>query len=281
MPADRTRDTAPSRLADFKLFFDPELTQATPYDGAGDYIRLARPRLDWTFDLIAGAVPGAHIVDIGASPFYLLDRALAAGAQRASGVYFAYDQHPLRNAERIYSRHGAIELHHRDIEQQDLPFGDDTVDVLTACEILEHFDHFPQRFAQEARRVLRPGGLLLITVPNVASIGNIAKLLLGQNIYMKYRADPTGRHKHEYTSAQLRAYIDYLGMEPVAAGVMPFVTSDRRLPRLAYRAVAAAPVIRRYSPKIYMLARQPDPKPRSSLDARPPALFDAAESIEA
>ncbi|QCI93121.1 class I SAM-dependent methyltransferase [Novosphingobium sp. EMRT-2] len=265
----------------FRLFFDSELTRPTPYDGDGDYIGMARPRLDRTFRLIERYMPGAHVADIGASPFYLLDRALAAGARQASGVYFAHDAHPLKGCDRIYSRHGSIALHHSNIEDEDLPFADDDVDVLTACEILEHCEYFPLRFANEVRRVLKPGGLLCITVPNVASVANIGKLLLGQNIYMKYRADPTGRHKHEYTMRQLRAFVDFLGMDMAGAGVLPFVTSHRALPRLAYRAVAATPVLRRYSPKIYVLARQPLDKDRTHLTTPPRALFDAVESIEA
>ncbi|PQP41641.1 class I SAM-dependent methyltransferase [Mycolicibacterium austroafricanum] len=266
--------------ASFALYFDRDLTRPTPYDGNGNYLRMAKPRLDRTYDLIAPYVKGAHVVDIGASPFYLLDCALQGGASRASGVYFAYDQHPLREAERIYSSHGEIELSHLNIEEQDWPFADDSVDVVTACEILEHCEHFPLRFANEVRRVLRPGGLLLITVPNVASIANIAKLVLGKNIFMKYRADATGRHKHEYTMAQLRAFGRFMGLETVETGYLPFVTSHKAWPRAAYRTVAATPGLRRYSPKLYILARQPQQKSRELLTVPPAALYDDDMSIE-
>jgi SAM-dependent methyltransferase len=265
----------------FQLFYDPDLTRPTPYDDSGDYFQLARPRIDRTFDLIRDAVRGSHILDVGASPFYLLDLALAGGATRASGIYFSRDDHPLRAHPTIYSRYGEIELHHADLEANDLPFADGQVDVLTACEILEHFDYFPLRFANEVRRVLRPGGLLCLTVPNVASVGNIAKLLLNKNIYMKYRDDHGGRHKHEYTMAQLRAFVRFLEFDEVAHGVMPFVTSRKRLPGLGYRLVSALPLVSRYAPKLYIIARRPAKLSHGLLTRPPSELYDPALSIEA
>jgi SAM-dependent methyltransferase len=264
----------------FGLYYDAALTKPTPYRDANDYVAKARDRMDRTFDLIAPFVKDATVLDVGASPFYLLDRAKRAGAARCHGIYFANDDHPLRHTDRIYSPAGPIEISHADAENEGFPFADDAVDVLTACEILEHFDAFPVRFAKEVRRVLRPGGHLCITVPNVASIANIIKLVLQRNIYMKYRSDVTGRHKHEYTLSQLKAFIAYLGMDVVKAGYMPSPTSDLYKLRPAYRALASIPGVRSYSPVLYILARQPTVKSTSDLEVPPDALYDRSLSIE-
>jgi SAM-dependent methyltransferase len=48
-----------------------------------------------------------------------------------------------------------------------LPFADDTFDVVTCIEVFEHLFE-PHVAASEIRRVLRPGGVLIATVPNVA-----------------------------------------------------------------------------------------------------------------
>ncbi len=265
---------------DFALYHDAERTRPTPYHSGGAYFAKARDRMNRTYALVRPYVKDAVALDIGASPFYLLHRMLGGGARRAIGVYFANDDHPLRDQPAIHSRHGKIELSHCNAELERLPLGENEADVVTACEILEHFDMFPSFFAHEVRRVLKPGGYLAITVPNVASVANILKLIARRNIYYPYRADHTGRHKHEYTKAQLKAFIRYLGMDVVKAGYLPSPTSDKFALRPFYRLIAALPGIRGYSPVLYILARQPDPKPESDLDIMPPALFDHAQSIE-
>lgn len=264
----------------FRLYFDPALRDPTPYGDSGSYFRKSKDRMDITFDLIRSEVKGKRIVDIGASPFYLLYRAGGAGAEECHGVYFSNDDHPLKNSDTIYSEHGAISLSHANIENDPLSYPDNSVDIITACEIIEHCEYFPENLAKETRRILKSGGLLCITVPNVASIANIVKLVFRKNIYMRYRSDPTGRHKHEYTLAQLKSFIAYLDMDVVKSGYIPSTTSDKRWLRPIYKAIATLPFIRGYSPKMYILARQRDPKPAGPLPPPPKDLYDDALSIE-
>ena len=47
-----------------------------------------------------------------------------------------------------------------------IPFANDTFDVVTCLEMLEH-DKDPFGSVKEMRRVLRPGGVLVITVPGL------------------------------------------------------------------------------------------------------------------
>jgi len=57
---------------------------------------------------------------------------------------------------------------------------DESIDVIVSCQVLEHIpdvDHV----ISECHRVLRPGGKLLVSVPNQASLLNIALMLLTIN----------------------------------------------------------------------------------------------------
>lgn len=48
-----------------------------------------------------------------------------------------------------------------------IPFADETFNCVACCEMLEHDDHFWVSI-KEMRRVLKKGGLLLLTVPGIA-----------------------------------------------------------------------------------------------------------------
>jgi SAM-dependent methyltransferase len=58
-----------------------------------------------------------------------------------------------------------------------LPFEDDTFAGVIAVEVLEHLFE-PQRAVAEFRRVLRPGGVLFVSLPNVAYWRRRLELLL-------------------------------------------------------------------------------------------------------
>jgi methionine biosynthesis protein MetW len=59
----------------------------------------------------------------------------------------------------------------------ELPFPDESFDVAVCVEVLEHLFE-PQRALAEAQRVLRPGGRLIVTVPNIAHWRNRLDLAL-------------------------------------------------------------------------------------------------------
>jgi SAM-dependent methyltransferase len=58
-----------------------------------------------------------------------------------------------------------------------LPFRDGAFDVVLSMEGIEHFEH-QAGFVRECARVLRPGGWLLLTTPNVLTLGARATHLL-------------------------------------------------------------------------------------------------------
>ncbi|MBI3344439.1 MAG: class I SAM-dependent methyltransferase [Gammaproteobacteria bacterium] len=52
------------------------------------------------------------------------------------------------------------------LNREPLPYSDTAFDLVTCSEVVEHLENYRSLF-REARRVLKPGGLLIISTPNV------------------------------------------------------------------------------------------------------------------
>lgn len=73
------------------------------------------------------------------------------------------DENILQFARRQYAGHPDIQL--LEFDAQDLPFSDNSFDVVICFEALYYFPQ-PEKFFEEAERVLRNDGALLISMPN-------------------------------------------------------------------------------------------------------------------
>lgn len=71
-----------------------------------------------------------------------------------------------------------------------IPLRDSCVDVAVAGEILEHIAH-SRRFLKEIRRVLKAGGTLIVSVPNIVSLKYRLLFALGRIPAHAARADYT------------------------------------------------------------------------------------------
>jgi SAM-dependent methyltransferase len=104
----------------------------------------------------------------------------------------------------------------------ELPFADGSFDAVACLEVLEHLVA-PLSTAQELHRVLRPGGVILVTVPNIvywrrrldyALIGRWNPLGDALSVPEPWR-DP---HLRFFTLKALRRMIERAGFEVVSAG---------------------------------------------------------------
>ena len=116
---------------------------------------------------------------------------------------------------RAHIRHPGLQFVLAEIDGE-LPLEDNRFDVVWASEVIEHVAD-TARWLSEARRVLRPGGRLLLTTPSHGRL----KLLMGG---LERYSEPLGDHLHLYTARSLRQVLFEFGFDQVdvrAAGGWP------------------------------------------------------------
>ncbi len=100
------------------------------------------------------------------------------------------------------------------IEEDDFPFEAGSFDVVLFCEIVEHLLMDPLAVLRQVHRVLKPGGALVLTTPNVSRLDNVFEMINGDNIYDPYSGfGPYGRHNREYNRYELRRLLEFAGFE--------------------------------------------------------------------
>ena len=102
------------------------------------------------------------------------------------------------------------------IENEPLPFEDDTFDFILLSEVIEHMEVDPMYMLSEINRVLKTGGTLVVTTPNCASTWAIHKIINGVEpyFYMQYQKKGTMyRHNYEYSIHSLTAVLKAAGFD--------------------------------------------------------------------
>jgi SAM-dependent methyltransferase len=103
---------------------------------------------------------------------------------------------------------------HFNMEESRFPYEDASFDVVLYCEIIEHLLMNPVHTLTEIRRVMKPGGLLVVTTPNVARLGNVLAMADGRSIYDPYSGfGPYGRHNREFSMTELLHLLEFAGFE--------------------------------------------------------------------
>ena len=149
----------------------------------------AGPERETLFRRYVGG-PGQRVLDLGCRDGALTQAYV--GGNEVVGV--DADREALAEAERL-----GIETHWADLDQP-LDFPDAGFDVVVAGELLEHLRD-PERLVAEIRRVLRPGGTFVASVPNAYRLKGRLRFLAGR----APESDPT--HLQLFSPADVRALL--------------------------------------------------------------------------
>lgn len=165
-----------------------------------DLTRAARLR-----DLLTRRPPGP-VLDVGCYDGQFIGRVLPG--VRATGVDVSAMALEL-------ARRTGLRVVRAQVETS-LPFRDAVFATVVAAEVIEHvFD--TQAFVDELARVVRPGGWVAITTPNLVALSGRAQLLLGRsprNVEFDASAGTSG-HIRYFTFATLENLQRRAGLRPL------------------------------------------------------------------
>lgn len=176
-----------------------------------DYFICSRARFTYLTSLaIAHLSKGDHILDVGNAPGYL-GVAMHNAGFKVDGINLS-DEWNSTYPEPHWLN--LLNVKSIDVERDQLPYENDSLDAILFTEVLEHIAITdPQKIVLEFRRVLRPGGRVIFSTPNVCNISNIIALATGVNIFWAPNIfyGSTDRHNREYTPAEVRSLFESNG----------------------------------------------------------------------
>lgn len=123
-----------------------------------------------------------------------------------------------------------IRIVEADLTRHTIPFGDATFDAVSFSEVLEHLPaNGVMPTLREIVRILRPGGLVVATSPNLLSLMNRMLILLGRSpfhlpVSENYNGCEVYPHIHLYTALEFEALCRTAGLEPAGREHLTYLT---------------------------------------------------------
>ena len=158
--------------------------------------------------LLAEARPGERVLDLGCGAGRFVAALRDAGADPV-GVELA--EAALERARRVTP---GADLR-RVAPDGSLPLGHGEIDLVWCSEVLEHVPD-TVGFLTEVRRVLRPGGRLLLTVPQHSRVKRTMIALANYDVHY----DPLGEHVRFYTRRSLKRALEATGFTAVSLSTL-------------------------------------------------------------
>jgi SAM-dependent methyltransferase len=136
-----------------------------------------------------------------------------------------YDERIVKQAKSF--DHG-INIMHNDVSQLDFP--DNTFDGYISLGVIEHFQNGPYEALAEAKRVIKPDGLMFVSVPLLT----LSRRLFAHPLRSLYfflhvlRGRKKYFGEYRYTKRELLNFLNEFSFEPLYIGVDDYLSNDTR-----------------------------------------------------
>ena len=181
-----------------------------------------KDRFVHTLELVPRGDASKSVLEMGAYMQMTPALKFELGYGTVRGCYYG----PRGRVERktVVSQQGEIfecEIDLFDAERDAFPYADAAFDTVLCCELIEHLVNDPMAMMSEINRILKPGGQLVLTTPNIASARAISAILLGYHpaffpAYIRPRKpdeEPEARHNREYAPMEIQHLLTDAGFE--------------------------------------------------------------------
>lgn len=189
---------------------------------AREYVDTHLTRLVKTLELTPPGGPHQSVLEMGAYLQITPSLKTKLGYGTVRGCYFGpAGKVDHREAESVDGERFTCEVDLFDAERDRFPYDDASYDTVLCCELVEHLTADPMHMMSEINRILKPGGHLVLTTPNIGSLRAIAALLAGYHpgffpAYIRPAEDggeTDARHNREYTAREVYLLLHDAGFE--------------------------------------------------------------------
>lgn len=193
-----------------------EITSRAPAAWLQEYAFYHRDRLALDLEwCVQNFVSGAKVLEVGGHPFFLT-HSLQLQGYALSCVDLLVPE------ARVIADSVGLHVLACDLETQALPFAADTFDEVLFNEVFEHLRLDLIATVEEVLRVLKPGGRVWVSTPNLGSLKGMANLIFrneawavsGEGVYAAYqvrRKYGLMGHVREYTSREVSEFLAEVG----------------------------------------------------------------------
>ena len=181
-----------------------------------EYLDCPKQKAVLAFEVLADIAlrylkPGDRVLDFGCGPADKTAVLQAMGMKCSGFDDWSDDWHAAKRPEmESFIKRSGIDFHH---SSEGWPFAPRTFDMVMALHVMEHLHDSPKPLLDMMLETCKPGGLLLITVPNAVNIRKRIDVLRGRTnlppFETYYREIPWRGHVREYVKddlAQLAAF---------------------------------------------------------------------------
>jgi SAM-dependent methyltransferase len=202
----------------------PEVITAWVSPEGRDYANTHKSRFVHTLEITPPGDRSQSVLEMGAYMQITAPLKFQLGYGTVRGCYYG----PLGRVDNKTITSEAGEFFECDIDlfdaEKDIyPYADASFDTVLCCELIEHLFADPMHMMSEINRILKPGGHLVLTTPNIGSLRSVSAILLGYHpsffpAYIRPRKDDEeteARHNREYVPMEIQHLLTDSGFDMV------------------------------------------------------------------